>query len=77
MADWDDSELEQGLDWGDWGGGSSGSGADKTAMVIEIVFGLFGLLGMGWLYAGQILTAVLVFLGYLLLSAYSKQTCGI
>jgi len=33
-------------------------------MILEIVFGLFGLMGMGWLYAGNILTAVLVFIGF-------------
>jgi hypothetical protein len=33
-------------------------------MILEIVFGLFGIMGMGWLYAGNILTAVLVFIGF-------------
>ena len=37
---------------------------DTVAMILEILFGLFGLMGMGWLYAGNILTAILVFIGF-------------
>jgi hypothetical protein len=37
---------------------------DTVAMILEIVFGLFGIMGMGWLYAGNILTAVLTFIGF-------------
>ena len=39
---------------------------DTVAMILEIVFGLFGIMGMGWLYAGNILTAVLVFIGFMI-----------
>jgi hypothetical protein len=35
-------------------------------MILEIVFGLFGIMGMGWLYAGNILTAVLIFFGFMI-----------
>jgi len=37
---------------------------DTIAMVVEIVFALFGVLGMGWLYAGNLLVSILVFIGY-------------
>jgi hypothetical protein len=37
---------------------------DTVAMILEIVFGIFGIMGMGWLYAGNILTAVLIFIGF-------------
>jgi TM2 domain-containing membrane protein YozV len=40
---------------------------DTVAMILEIVFGLFGIMGMGWLYAGNILTAVLIFIGFMIL----------
>lgn len=39
---------------------------DTVALILEIVFGLFGIMGMGWLYAGNILTAVLVFIGFMI-----------
>jgi TM2 domain-containing membrane protein YozV len=39
---------------------------DTVAMILEIVFGLFGIMGMGWLYAGNILTAVLIFIGFMI-----------
>ena len=40
---------------------------DSIAMILEIIFGIFGLMGMGWLYAGNILTAVLIFIGFTIL----------
>ncbi len=48
---------------------ASGDSTDTIAMVLEILFGLFGILGMGWLYAGRIMTGVLAFFGYLVLVA--------
>ena len=39
---------------------------DTVAMILEIVFGIFGLMGMGWLYAGNILTSILIFIGFTL-----------
>ena len=40
---------------------------DVIALVIEIIFGFFGLLGMGWLYAGNFVNAILIFVGYWIL----------
>lgn len=39
--------------------------SDSTALIIEIIFGVFGLLGMGWLYAGNWLVSIAVFLVFL------------
>jgi len=36
-------------------------------MIIEIVFGIFGLMGMGWLYVGNFLYAILIFAGFFIL----------
>ncbi len=40
---------------------------DSTGMILEIVFGLFGIMGMGWLYAGRIGLALLIFFGFWIL----------
>lgn len=40
---------------------------DMIALVIEIIFGFFGLLGMGWLYAGNFVNAIVIFIGYWIL----------
>ncbi len=40
---------------------------DVIALVIEIIFGFFGLLGMGWLYAGNFINAIVIFIGYWIL----------
>jgi len=41
--------------------------SDVIAMILEIIFGIFGALGMGWLYAGRILMAIGVFVGFLII----------
>ncbi len=40
---------------------------DTIAMILEIVFSLFGMMGMGWLYVGNFLVAIAVFIGYIVL----------
>jgi hypothetical protein len=32
--------------------------------LVEIIFGFFGILGMGWLYAGNFLTSIILFVGF-------------
>jgi len=38
---------------------------DTVAMIIEIVFGLFGVMGMGWIYVGNFLVGIGLFIGWL------------
>ena len=47
----------------------SSESTDTIALIIEIVFGLFGILGVGWLYAGNFVAALLVFVGFMVLVA--------
>jgi len=35
-----------------------------TALVLEVLFGLVGLPGAGWVYAGKLSTAIIVFTAY-------------
>ena len=42
--------------------------SDTIAMILEIIFGFFGILGMGWLYAGNIPIAILLFIGFLIIA---------
>jgi hypothetical protein len=55
--------------------------SDAIAMMLEIIFGFFGIMGMGWLYAGNILVAVIVFVGFLIVAfieiAIAAATLGI
>ncbi|HEY88517.1 MAG TPA: hypothetical protein G4N98_02110 [Thermoflexia bacterium] len=39
--------------------------SDTIAMVIEIVFGIFGMLGMGWIYVGNYIMGIGLFVGWL------------
>lgn len=39
--------------------------SDTIAMVIEIVFGVFGILGMGWIYVGNYIVGIGLFVGWL------------
>ena len=39
--------------------------SDTIAMVIEIVFGIFGMLGMGWIYVGNFVAGIGLFIGWL------------
>lgn len=38
--------------------------SDTIALLVEIIFGFFGILGMGWLYAGNFLTSIILFVGF-------------
>ncbi|MEA3309095.1 MAG: hypothetical protein U9Q70_06245 [Chloroflexota bacterium] len=39
--------------------------SDTIAMVIEIIFGIFGMLGMGWIYVGNYIMGIGLFVGWL------------
>jgi len=55
--------------------------SDTIAMMLEILFGFFGILGMGWLYAGNIPMAAILFVGFLIVvfieMAIATATLGI
>lgn len=55
--------------------------SDTIAMILEILFGFFGIMGMGWLYAGNIPIAVVLFVGFLVVAfiemAIATATLGI
>ena len=55
--------------------------SDTIAMTLEIIFGFFGILGMGWLYAGNIPIAVVLFVGFLIVAfiemAIATATLGV
>ncbi|MCD4738205.1 MAG: hypothetical protein K8R89_02970 [Anaerolineae bacterium] len=41
--------------------------SDTIAMVIEIVCGIFGMLGMGWIYVGNYIVGIGLFVGWLVM----------
>jgi hypothetical protein len=55
--------------------------SDTIAMILEILFGFFGIMGMGWLYAGNVTVAVVLFVGFLVVAfiemAIGTATLGI
>jgi ABC-type multidrug transport system fused ATPase/permease subunit len=55
--------------------------SDTIAMMLEIIFGFFGILGMGWLYAGNVPIAAVLFVGFLIVAfvemAIATATLGI
>ncbi len=43
---------------------SRSDSTDTIAMVIEIVFGVFGMMGLGWIYMGNFLVGIGLFIGW-------------